>query len=82
MRMNVIMGWSRKSEHSVIENVMVHISAATRNMAAWSNSMNENITGYSCQDTDVENGLDDMGLGKDKLGRCERVVWTYIHYQT
>ena len=42
------MGWSRKSEHSVIENVMVHISAATRNMAAWSNSMNENITGYSC----------------------------------
>ena len=31
---------------------------------------------------DVENGLEDMGRGKGKLGRSERVAWTYIHYQT
>ena len=31
------------------------------------------------KDTDVENGLEDTGRGK--LGRCERVAWTYIHYQ-
>ena len=30
---------------------------------------------------DVENGLEDMGRGKGKLGRSERVAWTYIHYQ-
>ena len=33
------------------------------------------------KDTDVENGLEDMGRGKGKLGRSERVAWTYIHYQ-
>ena len=32
-------------------------------------------------DTDVENGLEDMGRGKGKLGRSGRVAWTYIHYQ-
>ena len=31
--------------------------------------------------TDVENGLEDMGRGKGKLGRSERVTLTYIHYQ-
>ena len=29
----------------------------------------------------VENGLEDMGRGKSKLGRSERVALTYIHYQ-
>ena len=33
------------------------------------------------KDADVENGLEDMGWGKGKLGRSERVAWTYIHYQ-
>ena len=33
------------------------------------------------KDTDIENGLEDMGRGKGKLGRSERVPWTYIHYQ-
>ena len=32
-------------------------------------------------DADIENGLEDMGRGKGKLGRSERVAWTYIHYQ-
>ena len=32
-------------------------------------------------DTDVESGLKDMGRGKGKLGRSERVALTYIHYQ-
>ena len=32
-------------------------------------------------DADVENGLEDMGAGKGKLGRSERVAWTYIDYQ-
>ena len=32
------------------------------------------------KDADVENGLD-TGRGKGKLGRCERVALTYIHYQ-
>ena len=31
--------------------------------------------------THVENGLEDTGRGKGKLGRSERVAWTYIHYQ-
>ena len=29
----------------------------------------------------LENGLEDMGRGKGKVGRSERVAWTYIHYQ-
>ena len=33
------------------------------------------------KDTDVENGLEDMGSEKGKLGRSKRVAWTYIHYQ-
>ena len=32
-------------------------------------------------DTDAENGLEDMGSGKGKLGRSERVAWTYLYYQ-
>ena len=30
----------------------------------------------------IENGLEDMGRGKGKLGQTERVAWTYLHYQT
>ena len=30
----------------------------------------------------LENGLEDTGRGKGKLGQSGRVVWTYIHYQT
>ena len=33
------------------------------------------------KDADVENGLEDMGSGKGKLGQSERVAWTDIHYQ-
>ena len=33
------------------------------------------------KDADVENGLEDTGRGKGKLGRSERVAWTCIHYQ-
>ena len=33
------------------------------------------------KDADVENGLEDTGRGKGKLGRSERVARTYIHYQ-
>ena len=29
----------------------------------------------------LQNGLEDMGRGKVKLGQSERVAWTYIHYQ-
>ena len=32
----------------------------------------------------LENGLEDTGRGKGKMGQSERVVvymWTYIHYQ-
>ena len=35
----------------------------------------------SNKDAEVENGLEDTGRGKGKLGRSERVTWTYIHYQ-
>ena len=35
----------------------------------------------SCADV-LENGLEDTGRGKGKLGQSERVAWTYIHYQT
>ena len=30
----------------------------------------------------LENGLEDMGRGKGKLGQSGRVAWTFIHYQT
>ena len=30
---------------------------------------------------DVENGLEDAGRGKGKMGRSERVAWTNIYYQ-
>ena len=33
------------------------------------------------KDTDVDNGLEDTGRGKHKLGRSKRVALTYIHYQ-
>ena len=33
------------------------------------------------KDADVENGLEDMGREKGKLGQSERVTLTYIHYQ-
>ena len=33
------------------------------------------------KDSDVENGLEDVGRGNGKLGRSERVALTYIHYQ-
>ena len=32
-------------------------------------------------DADVQNGLEDIGRGKGKLGQSERVALTYIHYQ-
>ena len=38
-------------------------------------------TGIKTKDADVENGLEDTGRGKGKLGRSERVAWTYIHYE-
>ena len=33
------------------------------------------------KDTELEDGLEDTGRGKGKLGRSERVALTYIHYQ-
>ena len=36
-------------------------------------------TGIKTQN--IENGPEDMGSGKGKLGRRERVAWTYIHYE-
>ena len=41
----------------------------------------ENKKFRNSKDADVENGLEDMGSGKGKLGQSERVAWTYIHYQ-
>ena len=39
--------------------------------------------GIKDKDADIENGLEDTGRarGKGKLGRSERVAWTYIRYQ-
>ena len=33
------------------------------------------------KDADIENGLEDTGMGKGNLERIERVAWTYIYYQ-
>ena len=33
------------------------------------------------KDADVENGLEDLGRGKGKLGRTETVAQTYKYYQ-
>ena len=41
----------------------------------------KNLGQYRNKDADIENGLEDKGRGKGKLGQSERVVWTYIHYQ-
>ena len=42
----------------------------------------KNLGQYKSKDADIENGLEDTGRGKGKLGQSERVAWTYIHYQT
>ena len=34
---------------------------------------------FSYKDAEVQNGLEDTGRGKGKLGRSERVAWTYIY---
>ena len=42
----------------------------------------KNLGGRGNKDADLlENGLEDMRRGKGKLGRSERVAWTYILYQ-
>ena len=41
---------------------------------------NEQLLSSGCK-VSVLNGLEDTGRGKGKLGRSERVAWTYIHYQ-
>ena len=41
-----------------------------------------NLGAHRNKETDVEDGVEDTGRGKGKLGRGERVAWTYIHYQT
>ena len=41
----------------------------------------KNLGAGQNKDADVENGLEDTGMGKGKLERTERVAWTYIHYQ-
>ena len=33
------------------------------------------------KDVDIENGPEDTGWGKGKVGQSERVALTYIHYQ-
>ena len=40
-----------------------------------------NLGARENKDAYVTNGLEDTGRGKGKLGRSERVAWTYIHYQ-
>ena len=37
-------------------------------------------TGITMQ-TGIENGLEDTGRGKGKLGQSESVSWTYIYSQ-
>ena len=33
------------------------------------------------KDADIENGLEDTGRRKGKLGRSASLAWTYIYYQ-
>ena len=42
----------------------------------------KNLGAHRNKDADIENGVEDTGRGKGKLGRSERVALTYIHYQT
>ena len=41
----------------------------------------DELRGRTGIDSRIENGLEDTGRGKGKLGRSERVALTYIHYQ-
>ena len=41
----------------------------------------KNIGAGRNKDADAESGLEYTGRGKGKLGRSERVTWTYIYYQ-
>ena len=43
--------------------------------------VSENCMQDRNKDADAENGLEDTGRGKGKLGRSERVAWTYKYYQ-
>ena len=45
------------------------------------NNGSDEPSGRTGIDTDVGNGLEDTGRRKGKLGRSERVAWTYIHYE-
>ena len=40
----------------------------------------KNLVQDKNKDADIENALEDTGRGMGKLGRSERVAWTYIHY--
>ena len=40
----------------------------------------KNLDAGQNKDADIENGLEDTGREKGKLGRSERVALTYIHY--
>ena len=68
-------GWS-KSER---EKQILYANAYIWNLKKKLVLMNEKQVRN--KDTDVENGLEDMGRGKGKLGWNERVALTYIHYQ-
>ena len=41
----------------------------------------KNLGAHRNKDADIENGVEDTGRGKGKLGRSERAEWPYIYYQ-
>ena len=41
----------------------------------------KNLGQDSNKDADIQNGLEDTGRRKGKLGRSERMALTYMHYQ-
>ena len=63
------------------EGINSRITEAEERISDLEDRMVEFTVAEQNKDADIENGLEDTGKGKGKLGRSERVALTYLHYQ-
>ena len=77
-----------QSQDGVLGGPRIHVSSQLGHLADTSGvprtlkGMGGTPSDQVGRGADIENGLEDMGRGKGKLGQSERVTLTYIHYQT
>ena len=71
-------GWEGDARGRGYGDICIHIADSLCYTAETNNIIKQL---HSNKDVDVQNGLEDMGRGKGRLGRSERVAWTYKYYQ-